>query len=431
MARGTGLRLLYEKVPLFILSAVSSTVTYIAQKEGEAVASLQHLPFTDRLGNAVVAYATYIGKTILPYHLAVYYTHPGQWPATEILSAFALLLMVTLFCLTKGRRSPFLAVGWFWYLGTLVPVIGLVQVGGQAMADRYTYLPLVGLFILATWGFSELLPVGRYRKAAAGLIIGAVTAVLVFMTQIQVGHWKSSITLFSHALSATKDNFQAHNNLARALTDEKRFPEAEAHFLASMRLSPSYLPPYLNLGQMRMEQGRLEEALTCFSEALKIKPGDGDALFAMGNLYLKEGAWDKAIAQYRAALGQKSAHAPLHNNLGLALTRKGETDEAIRSYQTAIRWDPEHAGAHNNLAMLWMGKGNHREAVFHFRQAIRYERDYWNAHFQLALIFSIEGMVEEASFHQREAQRIKPDMEKLPEHPISEAGTGPSDRIGK
>ncbi|HBB15551.1 MAG TPA: hypothetical protein DCZ97_00595 [Syntrophus sp. (in: bacteria)] len=467
MERGTVVRLLYEKAPLFFLSAASSVITFIAQKEGEAVASLQHLPFTDRLGNAVVAYATYLVKTILPYDLAIYYTHPGRWPVGEILFALALLLLITVLFVMRSRRSPYLAVGWFWYLGTLVPVIGLVQVGGQAMADRYTYLPLVGIFIAIVWGFAELLTVGRYRmmigsatrktcivggdercnkkqisslpgsaalwagSITSGLVIVVVMTALICMTQIQVGYWKSSITLFSHALRVTKDNFQAHNNLARALTDEKRYQEAQDHYLASIRISPSYMPPYVNLGLMQMELGMLEEAMICFSEALKIKPGDGDALFAIGNLYLKKGLWDKAIVQYRMALNEKPSDSTLHNNLGLALTRRGDVDQAIRSYQTAIQLDPEHAGAHNNLAMLLMGEGNNREAVDHFRQAIGYQPDYWNAHFQLAKLLSLEGLADEAAYHLREARRINPDVEKLPEQAIPEVDTRTDMRFRK
>jgi tetratricopeptide (TPR) repeat protein len=409
MERGAVKRLLYEKAPLFFLSALSSVITFVAQSKGEAVASLQHLPFTDRLGNAVVSYALYLVKTVRPVDLAVYYTHPGRWPAGEILLSLALLVPMTLLVLRRGRRSPYLAVGWFWYLGTLVPVIGLVQVGGQAMADRYTYLPLIGVFMMAVWGFAESIAVVRYRRAVSGVLIGAVTAALLASTQTQIGYWKDSITLFRHALRVTEGNFQAHNNLARALANEKKYPEAEAHYLASIRIYPGYIPPYLNLGLMKMDQGRIEEAKAFFSEALRIKPDDGDALFALGNLYLQEGLWDEAIGRYRGALRQKPSEAALHNNLGLALARKGEADAAIRSYRTAMMLDAEHAGAHNNLAMLLMGEGKNDEAAIHFRAAIANEPDYWNAHVRLAALLNLQGRAAEAAYHLSEARRIRPE----------------------
>ena len=424
-------RLVYEKIPLFILSAAASVITFLVQREGQAVSSLVNLPFFDRLGNAAISYGRYLMKMFLPYDLAVFYPHPGAWPVSEVFLSFALLLLITLFVLMQFRRRRYLLVGWFWYLGTLVPVIGMVQVGAQAMADRYAYLPLIGVYIIVAWGAADLLQDKQYRRVVWGAVVGLVTAMLIFMTQIQVGYWKSSITLFDHALLVTENNYQAHNNLGRALTNEKRYPEAVDHYLSAIRIKPGYMPPYLNLGLTLMEQGKLEEAMTCFSEALKVKPGDGEAFFALGNLYLKKGLWNEAIVQYHLALKEKPYDSTLHNNLGLALTRKGEVDQAIQAYRMAIHLVPEHAGAHNNLAMLLMGKGKIDEAIAHFRQAIRYQPDYLNAHFQLAKLLSREGLADEASYRLRKARRINPDIEKLQMRTIPEVDTQPDDRVGK
>jgi len=431
MERGKVISLLFEKVPLFFMSAAASVVTFIAQKEGEAVASLHNLPITDRMGNAVVAYAGYLVKTICPYNLAIFYTHPGRWPAREIFLSLILLILISIFVLLKRRPCPYMPVGWLWYLGTLVPVIGLVQVGAQAMADRYTYLPLIGIFIMVAWGSAELLQQSRFRRVIWGALSGALLVLLLFTTQVQIGYWKNSITVFRHALRVTEKNYQAHNNLARALTNEKKYAEAEEHYREAIRISPNYLPPYLNLGLSWMEQGNLEKAMSCFTEALKVKPGDGDALIGRGNLFSKKGLWDKAIAEYRMALKQKPYDSTLHNNFGLALTRKGLMNQAIEEYRVAIRLAPEHAGAHNNLAMLLMGRGQIDEAVSHFREAIRYQPDYVNAHYQLSKALSRMGLSKEAAYHLREARRINPDIENAQREAILEYEARPDERTGK
>ena len=431
MDRGTVIRLLYEKAPLFFLSTASSIITFIAQKEGEAVASLQILPFTGRMGNAVVSYAGYLVKLIWPFNLAIFYTHPGTWPAREIVLALILLLLITSLVLAKNRHCRYMLVGWLWYLGTLVPVIGLVQVGAQAMADRYTYLPVIGIFIMVAWGSAELLQDSRCRRVIWGAVSGAVMAILLFMTQIQVGYWKNSIALFSHALHVAGKNYLAHNNLARALTNEKKYTEAVEHYRTAIRINPFYLPPYLNLGLTWMEQGKLEEAMTCLTEALKIKPGDVDVLFIRGNLLSKKGLWDEAIAEYRMALKEKPYDSTLHNNLGLALTRKGRVDQAIEEYRAAIRLAPEHAGAHNNLAMLLLGRGQIDDAVGHFREAIKYQPDYVNVHYQLARLLSSKGLADEAAYHLREARRINPDIENAQEAAIPKYDAQPDDRVGR
>jgi Tfp pilus assembly protein PilF len=431
MDRGTVIRLLYEKVPLFFLSTVSSIITFIAQKEGEAVASLQNLPFTGRMGNAVVSYAGYLVKLIWPFNLAIFYTHPGTWPAREIVLALILLLLITSLVLAKNRHCRYMLVGWLWYLGTLVPVIGLVQVGAQSMADRYTYLPLIGIFIMVVWGSAEFLQDSHCRRVIWGAVSGAVIAILLVMTQIQVGYWKNSIALFSHALHVTEKNYQAHNNLARALTNKKKYTEAVEHYRTAIRINPFYMPPYLNLGLTWMEQGKLEEALTCLTEALKIKPGDGDVLFSRGNLFSRKGLWDEAIAEYRMALKEKPYDSTFHNNLGLALTRKGRVDQAIEEYRAAIRLAPEHAGAHNNLAMLLLERGQIDDAVGHFREAIKYQPDYANAHYQLAQLLSSKGLADEAAYHLREAGRINPDIENAQKVAIPKYDARPDDRVDR
>lgn len=424
-------RLVYEKIPLFLLAAASCVITFFAQRDGESVASIQNLPLVNRIGNGLVSYAHYLVKTVLPVNLAVFYPHPSTWPMREILLSLALLVLISLFAILKKKRYPYLSVGWFWYLGSLVPVIGLVQVGAQAMADRYTYLPLIGIFIMATWAGADILNKDKIHRAIGGIVSGGMIAVLIAMTQTQVGYWKDSFTLFTRAHNVTNKNYLAQNKIGMALAAGNKYEAAARYYREAMKSNSNYMPAYNNLGIAQMEEGKLEVAMNSFTEALRLKPGDGVVHFNRGELYARMQKWDEAIEDYRSAMKKDPSNASLHNNLGVALTHLKRLDEAIQEYREAIQLDPEHAGAHNNLAMLLMGEGNNREAVAHFRQAIGYQPDYWNAHFQLAKLLSIEGLADEAAYHLREARRINPDVEKLPEQAIPEVDTRTDMRFRK
>jgi tetratricopeptide (TPR) repeat protein len=414
-------RLVYEKIPLFILSAASSVITFLVQREGQAVASLVNLPFFDRLGNAAISYGRYLVKMFLPYDLAVFYPHRGAWPVSEVFLSFALLWLITLFVLMRFRRRRYLVVGWFWYLGTLVPVIGLVQVGAQAMADRYTYLPLIGLFIMIAWGVQQLLAELPARRLIWGAASVGVLAIMVVLTQIQVGYWRDSSTLFKNALRVTDSNYQAYNHLGRALAEAEKFEEATNHYREAIRISPNYMDAYSNMGVAQMEQGIYNEALSSYSQALRIKPGDGSVHFNRGDLFARKGMWSEALSDYRTALKKKPYDPSLRNNFGVALTHQGMIPEAIDEYREAIRLDPEHAGSHGNLAMLLAARGEIDEAIDHFRWAIRYRPDYANARYQLSLLLKRKGLVREAVDHLREAKRINPEIQQIREGQMAPA----------
>jgi len=414
-------RLVYEKIPLFILSAVASVITFLVQREGQAVATFVNLPFSDRLGNAAVSYGRYLVKMFLPYDLAVFYPHPGAWPVSEVFLSFALLLLITLFVLLQFRRRRYLVVGWFWYLGTLVPVIGLVQVGAQAMADRYTYLPMIGPFIMLAWGVQQLLPELPARRLIWGAASVGVLAIMVVLTQIQVGYWRDSSTLFKNALRVTDSNYQAYNHLGRALAEAEKYEEAADHYREAIRISPNYMDAYNNLGIAQMKQGIYDEALSSYAQALRIKPGDGNVHFNRGDLFARKGMWSEAVSDYRTALKKKPYDPSLRNNLGVALTHQGMIPEAIDEYREAIRLDPEHAGSHGNLAMLLAARGEIDEAVDHLRRAIRYRPDYANAHYQLSLLLKRKGLVREAVDHLREAKRINPEIQQIREGQMAPA----------
>ena len=269
-------RLILEKIPFFMLSAGCSILTLHAQEQGGAMVPLEAAPLSFRIENAVVAYVEYVGKMFWPSRLAIFYPS-AQLPTWQILASALLLAGMTVAVFRWARRFPFLPVGWLWFLGTLVPVIGLVQVGIQSMADRYTYIPLIGLFIMVTWGVPELVKGVRYHRIALSAA-GAVTiAVLSVGTWLQAGHWQNNVELFSHALKFNNDNYMAHLDLGIALADRGRYDEAISHYNEFLRINPDYEVTHYFLGVALQKQGKLAEAIMQYSECLRLNPNDMNA----------------------------------------------------------------------------------------------------------------------------------------------------------
>ncbi|MGB2930536.1 MAG: tetratricopeptide repeat protein [Desulfobacterales bacterium] len=240
--------LICEKIPLFLLSAASSIGTYLVQKSSGAVNSLAAIPFHDRIANAMLSYISYIGKMIWPHNLAVLYPYRESMSLWKVAGAGLLLVLVLVFVFRMLRTKPYLAVGWLWYIGTLVPVIGIVQVGVQAMADRYTYVPLIGIFIIIAWGVPDLIPKGRFRRIGLAAITMAILVICMITTRMQVRYWSNSTTLFEHALDVTDGNSVAHLNLGEALAEQGKINAAMKHYQEALRIKPSLFAPHLNLG---------------------------------------------------------------------------------------------------------------------------------------------------------------------------------------
>ena len=401
-------RLVVEKIPLIVLSIFSSIMTFFAQQSGEAIAPLRHLSVMERIANAFVSYSGYILKTFWPTDLTVFYPHPGTWPVWQVSGSVLLFVGITVFVLWRVRSYSYLGVGWLWYSGTLIPVIGLVQVGSQAMADRYTYVPLIGLFIMISWGFSDLIKKWRHRKAFGGLLSGAVLTILMILAWFQAQHWKNSITLFEHALRVTEGNYLAHNNLGMALKEQDKLDEAMAHFHSAIQIKPNYEPAYNNLGFVLTLQGKTEEGILFYLKALEIKPGNADVRFNLGEALVRMGRVEEAIVEYREALKLKPESPVIHNNLAVALTRAGNYYDAVKEYREALRLQPDHAGAHNNLAMVLAHQGYLEEAIGHFREAVKLQPPYANAHYNLGVALEGIGLTDEALVHYQKAARINP-----------------------
>ncbi len=363
---------LREKIPLFALSLASAAITLAAQVKGASAVSLERIPAAARVSNAFVAAATYVLKTVWPSSLAIYYPHPGTGQAAwKIAGAALLVVAVTVLAVRRARKSPYLATGWFWYLATLVPVIGLVQVGSQSMADRYTYVPLIGLFIAVAWGVPEIVSRWRFKEPFLGISAGAVLCALAVTASVQLRHWRSDVALFSHAIEVTSGNWLAEMNLGVALDKLGRPEEAIAHYREAIRIRPDYAEAHYNLGVDMARKGRIDDAIAEYRRTLEIWP---DYPYAHNNLGLaleRQGKPDDAVAHYRAAIASLPTFALAYNNLGSALGSQGKFDEAMAQFLEAVRIAPNFVKAHYNMGILMARQGKNGEAAAHFREALR------------------------------------------------------------
>jgi protein O-mannosyl-transferase len=363
------LRLVVEKVPLFLLAAVSSYVTLIAQREVGAIWSIEKMPIAVRLANALVSYMEYIRKMLWPADLAVLYPHAGVPETWKIGAAVLLLVSISYLAVRKARVMPFLLVGWFWYLGTLVPVIGIVQVGSQSMADRYTYIPLVGLFIAVAWGMKSIVErQPKWRHAVIAILLVALSGLLL-VAKAQVETWKNSVTLFEQALAATEINPMAHNNIGAFYMDQNDCHKAVPHFLKAIQMKANYASPYHGLGVCASRETPPTGAMYFFRKALEIDPRLTSALVDRGVLFMKQGKLDEAIEDFRQALRIKPDHEGAHTNTGLILLQRGKLEEAEFHLGEALRVNPRNAEALNNLGLVRMEQGRVEDAVASFLKA--------------------------------------------------------------
>ena len=364
-----------EKIPFFLLAAAVSVVTFLVQQHSPAWETVQSLPLDARAGNALIAYDRYLGKMFWPTNLAVLYPHPGYWPTSAVWLAGGFLALVSGLLLTQWRRHPYLPMGWLWFVGTLVPVIGLVQVGLQSIADRYTYLPSLGVLILVVWGVAELTL--RWRQRTMLLAVAGSVTILACLTLTwrQLRFWQDSETLFRHAVAVTENNYVAHYNLGVALDDQGQSDEAIRQYREVLRLKPDYARAYVNLGLALGNQGQTSEAVSSYQEAIRLEPNNAFA----------------------------------HNNLGIALFNQGQTDAAISQYQEVLRLSPANAGAHNNLGAALYRQGRPSAALDQFREALRWQPDYFEAHLNLGKVLAKNGQTEEAVREFRAAVRLKPE----------------------
>jgi Flp pilus assembly protein TadD len=364
--------LVVEKIPLFALVAASAVITFLAQSHGGAVRTFTDAPIALRLSNALVSYAKYLLLTFWPNDLAVYY--PFAWlgiPAWQIIGAAFLLIGITAFCFSQGKTRPYLIVGWLWFLGTLVPVIGLVQVGGQIMADRYFYIPSIGLLIALVFGLTDIARSCRVVPLLRAGIAAGVLLILATLTNAQIHRWHDSFTLFEHTLAVTPPNLRAENSLGLAMGAAGRYDEAAAHFEKTLQIDPNFYDGLVGMGVTRALQGRLPEAIGYFQTAIRSQPDTPKAHVQLALALWKENDDQAALEEMRRASQLAPDDAGIRADLGLALELAGRTPEAIEQLQQALRMNPNNAEAHSNLGLALLAAGKARESIPEFEVALR------------------------------------------------------------
>ena len=363
--------LVWEKLPLFALVAASAIITFVAQSQGGAVRTFTDAPITLRLSNALVSYVKYLLLTFWPNDLAVYY--PFAWagiPAWQIIGAALLLLGITAFCFSQRKIRPYLIVGWLWFLGTLVPVIGLVQVGGQIMADRYFYVPSIGLFIAIVFGLADIAKSWRVAPLLSGGITVGVLLILATLTNAQVQRWRDSFTLFEHTLAVTPPNLRIENSLALAMGASGKYDEAAAHFEKTLQIDPSFYDGLVGMGVTRAFQGRMPEAIGYFQAAIRSQPDTPKAHVQLALALWKQNNDQAAFEEMRRASQLAPNDADIRADFGLALELVGQIPEAIEQLHEALRMNPNNAEAHGNLGLALLASGKARESVPEFEMAL-------------------------------------------------------------
>jgi tetratricopeptide (TPR) repeat protein len=412
-----------EKIPLFAMSAASAAGTWLVQHAGGATRTASQFPLPLRVENAAVSTVVYLVKWFWPARLAVFYPYPSQIPLWQPGAAVLAIAAISAAAWREFRRRPYLAVGWLWYLVMLAPVIGLVQVGDQARADRYTYLPTIGIAIMLAWGAADLASRVPRAKPAVGALAAATCAAAAAVAWVQTAYWQDSRTLFQHAVDVNPRNPLAHHELGLALAETADgVPQSIVHFQAALRLRPDYARAHNDLGTSLVKLGRLPEAMAEYRAALAIDPDMAIPHNNLGNTYTQAGRWSEAISEYQTALhldpdydDARRGLAMAEYDLGLALARAGgvHAREAIPHLEAALRIRPDYPEAHNNLGVvLSLDPGRSDEAIGHFQAALALDPNYADAHVNLGVALSEKpGRIPEAIAHLEAADRIKPDAE--------------------
>ncbi len=390
-------RLVLEKLPLLALALPVSVITYTVQEAAGSVGSLEELPFRLRLANALVSCVRYLGMTVWPSGLAVFYPHPGPaLPVSHAVASAAFLIAVSVAVCSVARRHPYLIVGWLWYLGTLVPVLGLVQVGSQGWADRYTYVPLVGVFIAVSWGASALLGRRKAPRWIAPLGTVALLAVLGWRTTAQVGFWSDGITLFRHALEVTEENPTLLNMMGTALEREGLYGESEDMFRKALGMKPDYPVGLANLGAVLLKQRRFTESEAVLRKALERRPGDPKVLGNLGQALAELGRDGEAEIVMGKAAGSDPDSIEALSNLAGVLVRQRRFDEAETVLRRALGVKPDSVELLSNLGGLLGEQQRYGEAEVLLRSALQLKPDDRGALDNLVMLLRIQNRDAEA-----------------------------------
>jgi tetratricopeptide (TPR) repeat protein len=382
--------LLWEKVPLFVLTILFSIITYIAELKKGAVHS-ELFPLGVRIGNAFISYITYIGKMIWPSNLAVFYPYPKLLVPWQVLGSVFLFITITLVVIWRAKRSPYLATGWLWYIGTLVPVIGIVQVGGFAMADRYTYIPLIGLFIMVAWGVPDLLKKWKYRKEILLALSALGILCLSIITWTQVGYWQNNFTLYDHTLKVTDDNCFIYNCRGSVYKNLGNYTQAMEDYNKAIEIKPDYAHAFNNRGNTYGILGNYTQAVEDLTRAIEIKPDLVEAYFNRGIAYNGLGNYRKAIEDYSEAISLKADSSESYYVRGTLYGKQGQYQLALEDFNKAIRLNPDYIKVYNNRGNVYSMMGIYQKALEDFNEAIRLKSDYVDAYYNRARVYLNHG----------------------------------------
>jgi len=401
-------RLVFEKVPLFALVVISSVLTVWAQRE--ALGSIEYFPLPWRIGSALICYVAYLGQFFYPVGLAVSYPRLGlDLPLWRVFAAVLVLVAITAAALLARRRRPYLLVGWLWYVGTLVPVIGLLQIGTAAMADRYTYLPQIGLCIALAWGAADVCRSWACPRWVCGAMSALLLAVLMGGAWRQTSFWRESEVLWVHTLACTSSNWLAHNNLARLVEGQGRVDEAIAHYRRAVEITPRYAPIHNDLAKALAHQGQFAEALVHYRKALELDPDYLEAHNNLAKALVSQGQLDAAMVHYRRVVELQPGDAEAQYNLAIVLAGRGRFDEAIARFQRVVEIAPDYAEGHNNLGAALQSRGRIDEALAQYRRALEIKPNYARVYYNIGTALAGRGRFGEAIAQFRRALEIQPD----------------------
>ena len=403
--------LIVEKIPLFVLAAGSSIITFFVQQKGGAVIQLEFVSVSSRLGNALVSYIGYIGKMIYPSGLAVLYPYPaegvGSW---RPLVAVALLAGLTLFFIRLAGKQRYALVGWLWYLVTLVPVLGMVQVGSQAMADRYTYIPSIGIFVVVAWGLSDLL--NRWKNKRVILSISALITILLatLATRIQVGHWRNSIALYEHTLNVTEHNFIIHGNYGKVLDEDGRTEEAIEQYQNVLEIRPDRADAHYSLGVLFWETVKQPQSIAHYQKAVQLEPDMTKAIYNLATALMKISRYDEAAGHFRKVLELRPDHAVAHFNLGVVLDKLGKGQQSINHFKLALKLNPDNPDAHYNLGVILGKMGKLEQTIEHFDNTLQLNPENVEAHNKLAKVYHELKKPGKAMAHLTQSLALQPQQ---------------------
>jgi tetratricopeptide (TPR) repeat protein len=402
--------LLIEKIPFFICSFISCVITYIAQQKGGSVVAIKSFGPAIRINNAIVAYIMYIAKMFWPSRLAVLYPHPGDsLSAAKIIICAALLALISVSFIYLGRRRRYFTVGWLWYLGTLVPVIGLVQVGAQAMADRYAYMTLTGLFIIIAFGAKEFSAKWHNRNFILGGLAIVVLTGWTFTAYEQLKYWKDNLSLFGHTLAVTENNPLILEDYANSLGELGQFDQSIEQFKKLLEIEPNSAQVYTNLGCTFLDAGKPQQAIEQFKLAIKYKPDLAQAYYNLAHALRSEDKKEESVSYYMQAVKVKPDYVKAWLDLAITLNELGKYDQAIEAFHKVLELNPGNVYAHGYLGLALGAAGRTDEAIQEIRFVLSVKPDDSEMYRYLGIFLEKKGQIDEAIKAYRTALQINPD----------------------